>query len=93
MEQEPDFHQQHQEQTNSLLSLQIPIGAAWAIFLTLVTGAIWTSAQLWDLRQSIKDGTGDRWKKSYQREWGHRLRDQNPTVKVPDPDQVVKDLD
>jgi hypothetical protein len=80
-------------QANNLLSLQIPISAAWAIFSTLLFGGLWTSWQLWDLRQSIRDGTTDRWRKSYQREWANRFQQQNPTVKVPSVDQVVKDLD
>jgi len=94
VDREPDFHVPKAPETpTSLLSLQIPISAAWAIFSTLLFGGLWTSWQLWDLKQSIKDGTNDRWKKSHMREWSSRFQQQNPTVKVPSVDQVVKDLD
>lgn len=90
MTREPDFSRPDK---SNLLSLHIPIGAAWSILAAVVVAAVWTSWQLWDLRQSIKDGTSDRWKRSYQREYTNRMRANNPSLKIPDPDQIVKDLD
>jgi len=92
MNRSPDFKREEGGR-NNLLNLQIPIGAAWAIFSTFAVGAVWTSWQLWDLKQSIKDGTGDRWRRTYQREWANRLQQQNTALRVPSVDQVAKDLD
>lgn len=78
---------------NDLLSLHINVKVAVTIIGSIVVGAVATSWQLWDLRQSIKDGTGDRWRKSEMREYAHRMKDINGgSVKVPDVDQVAKDL-
>lgn len=89
-----DYQFEHdRKERDDVLRLHINIKAAWTILAAVVAGAVWTSTQLFDLKQSIKDGTGDRWRRSSQREWANRLGRQNPSVKVPDPDQVVKDLE
>lgn len=89
MKSAPDFTPDRDD----VLRLHINIKVACSILGAVVAGVVWTSAQLFDLKQSIKDGTGDRWKRSSQREWSNRLGRQNPSLKVPDPDQVVKDLE
>lgn len=90
MRKAPDFSS---AERNNVLALHIDIKTAWAIIAAVVAGAVWTSFQLWDLRQSIKDGTSDRWRRSYQREWGHRLQSSNPTMKVPDADDVARQIE
>lgn len=89
MNREPDFT----PDKDDVLRLHIPITAAWSILAAVVAGAVWTSLQLWDLKQSIKDGTNDRWKRSYQREFANRMQRKNPTINVPDPDDIARQLE
>lgn len=79
---------------SDVMNLHVNVKVAVTIIGTIISGVVWTSWQLWDLRQSIKDGTNDRWRKSEMREFAHRMKDDNlGAIKVPDVDHIAKDLE
>lgn len=39
--------------------------------------------------RTLESGSGDRWKRSYQREWAAELRHGNPMLSVPDIDAIA----
>lgn len=88
MKREPDFSQRN----DNLLSLHISVQAAWSIFAAAVIGTSTATWQFWDLKQSIKDGTGDRWRKSEMREYVHDLKSKNHYIDVPDVDDIARKL-
>ena len=75
---------------NPLIVRESNIALSWPVAVAICSLLIFGSWQLWDIRASIKEAAGDRWKKSYQREYNNRLYYSNPSLKVPDIDEITE---
>lgn len=68
--------------------LKLNIGSV-ALVLGSLASAVWlVSTKLNAIENRLIDAGSDRWRGSHQREWAHRLADQNRELKVPDVDAV-----
>lgn len=76
--------------TLSTRNIALPL---WLV-VTLVGGCMTFTAYAVTLLNTINaklDSVGnDRWKLSYQREWKYQLERKNPSLNIPDPDEIVK---
>lgn len=78
----------------------VPLVPTIAICFTLLGGAVtatlWTTKTLGEINNNISQiriAISDRWTAGHQREFSHQLQRSNPAIKVPDPDEVRKQLD
>lgn len=91
MRRAPDFS--GEREPKNVLSLHLDLKTACTMLGFMASFAFYTSWQLWDVKQSIKSGTDDRWRKSHMREYTHRIRDLNEgKVKVPDVDDIARSM-
>lgn len=90
MKHEPDFTA---EKPQNVMALTVPIWAVWSIVVFFVAGTAYFITLLNTINGKLDSVGSDRWKRSFQREWAHRVQAKNPSMIVPDPDQIAKDLE
>lgn len=78
----------------------VPLVPTIAICFTLLGGAVtatlWTTKTLGEINNNISQirvAISDRWTASHQREFSHQLGKGNPNIKVPDSDEIRKQID
>lgn len=74
----------------------IPLVPALSILGTLIVGAVtatlWITTTLWDIKSQLRDATKGSWHEDEQREYSRQLQQQNPTIRVPDPELIRRQL-
>lgn len=71
-------------------NLAIPLWFASSLTCTFVAATAYFVTLLNTINSKLDSAANDRWKLSYQREWKYRLEKSNPTLNVPDPDEIVR---
>lgn len=69
-------------------NIALPLWAVIAIVLAFVSGTVWFMATLNAIREDIKAVASDRWTLSEHKEWAHQMERKNPSLIVPDIDDV-----
>lgn len=85
-------------------STWVPLGSAFTVVAAVLAGAMWVQTALTDLKTQIKDlghsidvrmlkledTTTYRWTYFDQVQWAREMEHLNPTMKVPNPAEIVK---
>jgi hypothetical protein len=92
MHEAPDF--KPEENLRSVMALTIPVWAVWSVVVFFVLGTFYFVTLLNTINGKLDSVGADRWKRSHMREFVHRMQEQNDgKIKLPDPDQIAKDLE
>lgn len=91
MKRAPDFTPE--PDAKNALSLTLPLWAVWSIVVGFVSATVYFVTLLNTINGKLDSVSSDRWKRSHMREFAHRLQSAAPSIKVPDVDQVTKDLE
>ena len=67
-----------------ITQLSVPIKIVGPIIGTIVATSLWLQTQLWEIKASM----GTAWTIHDQREWAHDAKEKNPTLIIPNPDEV-----
>jgi len=60
-----------------------------------VTATLWITKTLGEINNNISQirlAISDRWTSGHQREYSHQLQRSNPTIKVPDTDEIRRQI-
>lgn len=86
---------EHSPQVITEGTFAVPLVPTVALCITLLGGAVtatlWITKTLGEINSNIahiKHAISDRWTAEHQREFSHQLQKGNPTIRVPDPDEV-----
>lgn len=74
------------------ISTRTTIGAAIAAAAVLITHAVWmnnVSRDVADIGRTLSSIAGEQWRRENMRLWAERLGRSNPSLDVPDVDQVI----
>ncbi len=90
---------EHSPQVITEGTFAVPLVPTIALCITLLGGAVtatlWITKTLGEINHNIaeiKRAISDRWTAEHQREFSHQLQKSNPSIKVPDPDEVRRAL-
>lgn len=74
-------------------NIALPLWFSWAITTTFVAGTITLMTFLASLNAKLDAASSDRWKRSYMREHDNQMRRSNPTITVPDADEIAHKME
>lgn len=74
------------------VNITLPLWALWPIIVTFMGATAYFLNTLNRVDNKLDTLSSDRWTRLHEREFGNRLQHDNPELKVPNSDQIVKDL-
>lgn len=72
--------------------LRLNIGTVLVVVGTIASATFYGTIQLQDIKYSLGKAGEDRWRGRHMKEWSYRLQYKNPSVVVPDPNDVTREL-
>lgn len=87
MRRAPDFSSD--SDSRSVMNITVPLWAVWSVVVFFVIGTFYFVTLL----NTINGKLSKPWNRDLMREYARREAKENPTVHVPDPDQIAKDLE
>lgn len=77
----------------STRNVAVPLWLSASITTALVSATVYFMAMLNQINSKLDNLSGDRWKKSHQREFANMIQNQNPSMRIPNIDEISQRLD
>lgn len=80
------------DDTKSAMGITVPLWAVVSISLFVISTTLWFANTLNGINVKLDKATSDRWHRSEMRSWGYQLWKDNPSIKVPDADDIASKI-